>query len=702
MPDTSLYSAEESKRREALRRLDLLNAEPDPFFDDLIELVQMTCAAPIALVSLTDVDRQWFKVKRGIDLAQLPRKGSLCAYVVESGKPLVIDEAQTHPLSHDSPLVTGPTHIAAYAGAPIILSDGNRIGTVCALDTTAHAWDDRSVACLQRAARMVASHAEARATYAELAASSSVIVERAASTARHRSIINAMSEGVVVHDADGSIIECNEAACRILGLTDDQLRGRTSRDPRWTATDEAGTPLEPEQHPAMIVLATGRPARNTIMRVSRPDSETRFLMVSAVPLPSGGEDSKIQALATFIDVTERISQQHKLNDLLLKTEAESQAKSEFLAAMSHEIRTPLNGLLGVSQHLARRITDPSLKQSVALLRRSGLALKDIVDDALDIDRIELGALRIKRNPFDLHELLSEVASTYESSAHEKGLVLDRAWALAEPCILIGDDGRIRQILNNLLSNAVKFTPSGSIRLAAVVCMRDRSHCDLEIEVRDTGRGISANFSDTLFAKFEREVEDEETAGAGLGLYLAMKLARLMGGDLVYVANEPSGAVFKLSLSLETGALEDLPAPQEEPSPPTRLRVLVAEDHAVNREIFSLLFEPFDMDVTFVTNGPEALASAKQNTFDLILMDRQMPGLSGVDVTQELRFWEQQQNAPRTAVLFVSADGSPTAIQQAGAAGADGYLTKPIVVDALMREINRVLAVSQTDQSSDKT
>jgi PAS domain S-box-containing protein len=687
-------SSEERGRRDALQRLDLLNPEPDPFFDDLIDLVQKICGAPIALVSLTDVDRQWFKVKRGIDLPQVPRGGSLCAHVVESGRPLMIGDAQTHPLSHDSPLVTGATHIRAYAGTPIILSDGNRIGTVCALDTSAHIWDDQSAACLQRAARMVASHAETRAAYGEAVAANRLTAERAASVAREQSIINALSEGVVVHGTDGSIIECNEAACQILGLTEDQLRGRTSRDPRWMATDEDGTPLRPDQHPAMIVRATGRASHRMVMGINRPDGETRFLIVSAVPLFTGGVGVKPQALATFVDITNQIRQQRQLNDLREKAEADSRAKSEFLAALSHEIRTPLNGLLGVSQHLARNIIDPGLKLRVELLRRSGMALKAIVDDALDIDRIELGGFPLRLAAFDLRELLSEIALMHEPAAHERRLVLNFACNAPDPCILIADEGRIRQILNNLVSNAVKFTASGSVSVVASVTSREPPGCNLLIEVSDTGRGISPDFAETLFAKFARQHEKEETDGSGLGLYLATKLARLMGGNLSYRANQPSGAIFTLTVPLEFGEIGAGVAHPEIAQETGPLRILIVEDHAVNRQVFSILLEPFDVTITFVGDGRAALEAVRQDTFDLILMDRQLPDMNGVDVTLQLRASERERRATRMPILFVSANGSPSAIQEATEAGADGYVTKPILLDTLMQEINRVVLASR--------
>jgi signal transduction histidine kinase/ActR/RegA family two-component response regulator len=433
--------------------------------------------------------------------------------------------------------------------------------------------------------------------------------------------------------------------------------------------------------------------------INRSDGETRYLIVSAVPMVTGGPGGKLQALATFVDVTTRTVQQRQLNDLRIKAEADSRAKSEFLAALSHEIRTPLNGLLGVSQHLARSISDPELKSRVELLRRSGMALKDIVDDALDIDRIELGGFPLKRHAFDLRELLSEVALVYEPVAQERDLVLDCACEASGPCILIGDAGRIRQVLNNLVSNAVKFTTSGSVGVVATVTAGAPPSCDLVIEVSDTGRGISPDFAETLFAKFARQDEEEETAGSGLGLYLAKKLARLMGGNLSYRANEPFGAIFTLALPLEFGELNAGAVPAEIAQETGPLRILVVEDHAVNRQIFSILLEPFDVTITFVSRGGAALEAAKQDTFDLILMDRQLPDMNGVDVTVSLRAWEREQQVRRTPILFVSANGSPSAIREATEAGADGYVTKPILLDTLIQEINRAVLASKQGAST---
>jgi len=690
LPHTRPIESDEDQRRIAtLERLRLLDPEPEPFFEDLLELLQHVCEAPIAVISLTDRDRQWFKVRRGVDATEVPRKDSFCAHVVATGKPLALHDAAADPHFRNNDLVTGPMQIRAYAGAPIVTADNVVIGTMCMLDTQPRQWADDKIHHLQGAARMVASHAEARAAYAELASRNARITEREASAGRQRQIISAMNEGVVVHAPDGTVIDSNRAASLILGLTEDQLHGRSPLDPGWQAENEDGIPIGGENHPAMRALATGVPQKRVIMSVARPDHDRRHLMVNAVPLELGAPESSRQVLATFIDITDQIAQQRQLNELLANAEKANQAKTEFLAAMSHEIRTPLNGLLGVAQHLARRITDPQLLPSIALLRSSGLALKDIVDDALDIDRIEAGSLRVRTEDFALADTLRDVVAVYAPAAAEKQLSLTTLAQVPEDLHVHGDAGRLRQILHNLVSNAVKYTSRGGVQVHARIS-EAQPGWQLTVEVIDTGRGISPDFADTVFAKFTRlEDNDQQEGGAGLGLYLSLKLARLLGGDLSFRSNAPGGSIFQLVAPLAPAIASTAPDTAETLTTES-LRVLIAEDHQVNRAIFQLLLEPFNMTGTFVEDGKQALEAARTGAFDLILMDRQMPGLDGVDVTRQLRQWQAQHGQPRTPIIFVSANGAPQSIALAREAGADGYVTKPIIVEALAKEIARVL------------
>jgi len=192
---------------------------------------------------------------------------------------------------------------------------------------------------------------------------------------------------------------------------------------------------------------------------------------------------------------------------------------------------------------------------------------------------------------------------------------------------------------------------------------------------------------------------KSTAGSGLGLYLATKLARRMGGDLSCRANQPSGVIFTLAVPLEFGEINAGAAPAEIAQEAGPLHILVVGDHAVNRQIFSILLEPFDVTITFVGRRDAAIEAAKQDAFDLILMDRQLPDMNGVDVTAHLRAWEREHHVPRTSILFVSANGSPSAIREATEAGADGYVTKPILLDTLIQEITPAVLVSKQGVSN---
>lgn len=275
---------DELARLEALIRAAILDTDVEDFFEDVVDTVQAVVTAPIVLISLVDEWRQWFKARRGLGAPETPRDYAFCAHTILSNKTMVVRDATKDARFFDNPLVTGSPHLIAYAGAPITLACGARLGTVCAIDNQPRDWTHDEIAQLERSARMVARHIDSRRATLEKDRQRFLELALSRAETRYQSVIESMTEGMVVHGQSGAIINSNPAACEILGLTQDELFGRTSPDPRWRAIRPTGEDFPGEDHPAMVTLRTGEPQHGVVMGLITPADERRWLTINSYPV----------------------------------------------------------------------------------------------------------------------------------------------------------------------------------------------------------------------------------------------------------------------------------------------------------------------------------------------------------------------------------------------------------------------------------
>ncbi|MCP5152196.1 MAG: CHASE domain-containing protein [Chromatiales bacterium] len=396
------------------------------------------------------------------------------------------------------------------------------------------------------------------------------------------------------------------------------------------------------------------------------------------------------------EVAERRAAEVALRDAKNAAEAASAAKSEFLANMSHEIRTPMNAIIGMTELALAAPLDADVRDNLTTVRGSAQSLLAIINEILDFSRIEAGRLRLVPQDFDPRALVAECCAMLRSAAVDKGLTLVHEVDASVPATLHGDGGRVRQILVNLLGNAIKFTPTGRVEVALRVEHETGGRVQLALAVRDSGVGIDPSRQRTVFEPFCQgdNSTTREHGGTGLGLTICTRLAALMDGSIDVRSHLGEGSTFTAHLVLDSGQGLDLATTSAVPSrlepAATALDVLLVEDNAVNQKLAMRLLEKLGHRVTLATNGREAVEATEQASFDLILMDLQMPIMDGMQAFAEIRA-RQQEGRPRTPVIALTAHAMEEDRRRCMAAGMDGYLPKPFDFREFERTLRDVAA-----------
>ena len=461
-------------------------------------------------------------------------------------------------------------------------------------------------------------------------------------------------------------------------------------DPYWFADPRDRATVVAAWEAAM---AEGRPFEAEY-RVVRPDGVELWVSTAArMSLTADGRPKSM--ICAMRNVTEQKASELELIAARETAEAANRAKTAFLANMSHEIRTPLNGVLGMAQVIDKDELSTRQRERLGVIRQSGESLLAILDDALDVSKIEAGRLELDEHEFDLAAIVRAACKPFAAVASQKDLSLSVEIAPTIEGVWWGDGARVRQVVSNLVSNAVKFTQAGGVTVRA-----ERAAGGVEISVADTGIGVTPEAAEHLFEKFSQADSSisRRFGGTGLGLSICRGLAGLMGGELRLASEAGKGSTFVCALPLiKRTEAADAEVPQAAPAAqtpmggggPLALRVLAAEDNATNQLVLRALLEPFGVELEIAPDGAEAIRAYEAGVYDIVLMDIQMPLVSGVQATREIRRIEAETGR-RTPILALSANVMSHQVEEYVAAGMDGVVAKPIELPKLLAAMQEVL------------
>ncbi|WP_210517396.1 PAS domain S-box protein [Hymenobacter terricola] len=495
---------------------------------------------------------------------------------------------------------------------------------------------------------------------------------------KYRTIIDNMQLGLVEMDLEKRVLYANPNFCRTIGYTRDELLGR----PLPARLLAPGNRSHLHEH---IALRPHGVSSSYELPIVTKDGETKWLFNSASPLY---DQHRVVtgSIGIILDITHQKELEQNLREAKQQAELSTRAKELFLANMSHEIRTPMNAILGMSQLLAK--TPLATRQSNYLhaITTSAQNLLVIINDILDLSKLDAGRMSIEQVGFNVPRLCAQVEKTLLYKAEEKGLGLLIRVSPRVPDVVLGDPHRITQILLNLAGNAVKFTPKGEVAIECDVVCFHAGAVELAFVVRDTGIGIDAAYLKQIFTEFSQEDASitREFGGTGLGLSICRRLARLMGSEIVIESEKNEGTTIQFSLSLPIGTVDDLPQRRPATRPNARelrgKRVLLVEDNEYNMLLAKTCLLNAHLDVTEAENGAAAIECVRNQSFDLILMDMQMPVMDGFEATRYLR----QQLRVTTPIIALTASAISGEKEKCLAAGMDDYLTKPFYEDELLQ------------------
>jgi PAS domain S-box-containing protein len=664
----------EADRLEALRSCAIIDTQPEADFDDLVSVAAVIAEAPQACIAFVDETRWWVKAWVGQGPRELPRGSVLCADSFGTAEPMVVDDVRADPRFALHPALEADPHLRFYAALPLVLDGCLAVGALCVSDRKPRVLRPSQLAALQRVARQVVRLVSFRRHATVLAEAHEAL---AIGEAQYRLLADTATDAIVTVDDNGRILFANPAIERLFGYAPQDVIG------------EPLSMLAPERDRARheSVLDGVRAGRYQVsVSAARVTGLCKDGHEIALELSCG--EGRVGHQRFFTGILRDISDRQAVEEALIEAREQaiesSRLKSEFLASMSHEIRTPMNGVTGMLELLLEEALTEQQRKRVSVALGSAQALLTIINDILDLSKIEAGKLDLAPEWTDVRGLIDDVVGLLRPLAAEKGLHVDGVCAADVPARVLADGGRLRQILLNLAGNAVKFTDEGRVSVGASIVTATRDRVRLQCSVADTGIGIPTDQIPRVFDQFT-QLEGAATrraGGSGLGLSICRKLIDLMGGT-IHVSSQPGqGSRFWFDIEVpcashERVAAATAPQAAADVSRARGARVLLVEDNPVNRQFALAVLKSVGAVVSVAIDGGEAVQMACAEPHDLILMDCQMPVMDGYEATRRIR-----AAGITTPVIALTANAMEGDRDRCTAAGMDDYLAKPIRPDTL--------------------
>ncbi|MEM7035681.1 MAG: ATP-binding protein [Bacteroidota bacterium] len=510
--------------------------------------------------------------------------------------------------------------------------------------------------------------------------------ELSQANARLQTLVSNLNAGLLAEDQHRNIILVNQRFCEIFNIVEPPhvLLG-------VDCSDFAHQGKEMFKAPDSFIERIDQllDKKTLVIADQLETADGRFLERDFIPIIEGGH--YLGHLWQYRDITDRVGAENELLQARKSAEAAAVAREQFIANMSHEIRTPMNSILGLSDILLKSEVSDKQRNYLSIINDSATNLLVVINDILDFSKVDAGKMQFESIGFKTSDLSRNLIATVQAGAEAKDLEIISKIDPEIPDILIGDPYRISQVMLNLLSNAIKFTDKGFVKLQINLLEKGESAAKVRFLVKDSGVGIPAEKAATIFEDFA-QVDASVTrkyGGTGLGLTISSKLVRMMGGEIKVDSEPGKGATFAFELELPLGAQKDLPG-EDLPPPDLALlkgrRILLVEDHPFNQELALAVMADWEVDITVADNGQIALDFMEKESFDVVLMDVQMPVMDGIEATRQIKM--RYGAKPPIIALTANALRSQEARLREGQ--MDGYVSKPFKAEVLQQEILRVL------------
>ncbi|MBF0400835.1 MAG: response regulator [Magnetococcales bacterium] len=498
---------------------------------------------------------------------------------------------------------------------------------------------------------------------------------------QQREILNHTPAVVFMKDLQGRYLFINRHYETLIHTTSQEIQGKSDYE---LFPAEVAARLQANDRLAL--------SQNSIMveeEVPQDDGLHTYIAVKFSLREKDGEPYAVCGIAT--DITERKRVEEALRCAKEEAQQANRAKSNFLAAMSHEIRTPMNAIIGMGDVLREQGLDAEQRHCLQIMINAGNTLMGLINDILDLSKIEAGQMELELHPFELSVVLEESVELLRHAATVKGIGLQMELAADLPPVVRGDTQRLKQVLFNLLENAIKFTRQGQVTLKVVGLAPPM----IQFTVIDTGIGVAADRLAAIFEPFEQAEKNtfKRFGGTGLGLSICQRLVALMGGEIRVQSVPFEGSAFTFVLPMEPVTAQPLPLPVSDLlSPPVtqeRLRILAVDDAEDNLSLLEAFLKPTAHTLTTVAEGSRAVTLFQNQPFDLVLMDIQMPGMNGYEATRAMRQWEAENHRPATPIIAFTAHAMKDVSEEIMAAGCNHVLTKPIRKKALLNVLDHL-------------